>query len=135
MGLKDKAEWLKDVTSRTSSDADEGEQLSDEVEQEPKSVDAERDEHGDTRELGPKALGEAAIEAAGLRNRKGKISKLRVAKAAITPASTAGKVAKGVGAEVVRQSREIKNQGLAGRSEERKPTEPPLLDDDPTESA
>lgn len=51
------------------------------------------------------ALKDAATRSSGLANRSGKFKRSRIARAAITPTSTAGKVAKDVGAEIVRQRR------------------------------
>ena len=135
MGLKDQAKRLKDARSRTSADAVESEEPAEEVGQDADFDDAEPDQDGDTRELGLKSIGEAAIEGAGLRTRKGKIGKLRVAKAAVNPVATAGKVAKGVSAEVARQGREIKKTGFTGRSATLEPVEPSSQDDDSADTA
>lgn len=50
-------------------------------------------------------LKEAAVTASGVGNRRGDVKRWRLARAAITPAATATKVAKGLGAEITRQKR------------------------------
>lgn len=96
MGWRAKAQQAREAVKTAAEDAVKNERV-----QHLKQAAA-----GELRELDMPALRDAASASAGATNRKGDVKKWRVAKAAATPAGTAGKVARGVSSELLRQRRE-----------------------------
>lgn len=104
MGLREHAERAKRAATDVASKALEDERVSTAAEK-ARNVAEGLSAHEAVRDLDLNAVRDAAIDSTRLTNRKGKMTRTRVVRAAANPFGTAASAGKGASKELLRQRR------------------------------